>query len=434
MKAIWGRLFVFILAGVGITEEGGAAAFLDTALQAVVARETLQSGQKLSVLVQLKEVPLRSGGRDLSKSEFLKLKLRQAAILRRNLSRTAKVIWVSNSILLSLTPSEVLDLAKDTRVISLYLNASKKLLRRPRALQNRARNVFGNYTYGLKNLGIPAWHEDEKPVFGAGQKVGVIDSGADGAHRDLQNKIYAWKDFVGGQAFPYDDDGHGTHVAGTIAGGKVSGVQIGVAPRARLAVAKVLDKEGNGTAENILLAMQWMADPDGQPDTNDTPGVVNNSWGIEDYNATIPPDADPYCRAVDTWAQLGILAVAAAGNEGPKAGTVGIPARCPATLSVGAVDHRGEVADFSSRGPVRWKGLRLDKPEVYAPGVDVISARPGNAYEKESGTSMASPHVTGLAALHLEYRPGITRELLVQTLVQSEELGLLSRRRSGPRR
>lgn len=434
MKAIWGRLFVFNFVLV-LSSQSGATVFLDDALRSALTRETLRSSERLSVLVQLKDVPLRSGDQGLSRAEFLRRKLRQATILQKNLGRSSKVLWISNSVLMDLLPSDILKLAKDSRIRSLYLNRSRKLVRRPRPSKvPRPGSVLGQYTYGLIRLGIPDWHESVAPLLGEGQRVGVIDSGADGSHRDLKNKIYAWKDFIAGKALPYDDDGHGTHVAGTIAGGNGSGVKIGVAPLAKLAVAKVLDKEGNGTGENILLAMQWIADPDGRIETQDAPGVVNNSWGIEDYNAMIPPDADPYCRAVDTWAQLGILAVAAAGNEGPTPSTVGIPARCPATLSVGAVDQGGALANISSRGPVLWKGLRLDKPEVVAPGVDVYSARPNNTYEMETGTSMASPHVSGLAALYLQYSPGIGLEALTQTLVQSPELSPVSRRRMSPRR
>jgi subtilisin family serine protease len=246
---------------------------------------------------------------------------------------------------------------------------------------------------------------------GAGVRVGIIDSGIDAGHPALAGKVAGWRDVVAGGPEPYDDNGHGTHAAGVLAGGDGSRSLVGVAPGARLLVAKAISGDGTGLGSDMVAAAEWLADPDGDPATADSPQVISNSW------AQMADSNDPWFRPlVRRWRSLGIVAVFAAGNKGPQAGTLGSPAGYPEALAVGAVGADRSVAGFSSRGPVAWQnpdGLGpapgpIPKPDLAAPGVDIVSSVPGGGYRAASGTSMAAPHVAGVAALVRAANPSLT--------------------------
>lgn len=249
---------------------------------------------------------------------------------------------------------------------------------------------------------------------GKGVLIGHIDTGADGNHPDLAGKIYAWKDCISGRPTPYDDQGHGTHSLGTIIGGSASGKAIGVAPDARVAVAKVFPASGGANTSDILAAMEWIMDPDGDPATDDAPRMVSNSWGSSSLVKTF---WDP----VAAWVQAGIFPCFAAGNSGPGERTVGTPGGFPHSFAVGATDAGDRIASFSSRGPVAWDGVTMVKPDVSAPGKDIRSAMPGGKYAEMSGTSMACPNVAGAITLLLQAAPDLTiaqiRTLLEETAV-----------------
>lgn len=270
--------------------------------------------------------------------------------------------------------------------------------------------TLNGYTYGLEKMGLPELNQKAPQVNGSGVKVGVLDTGVDANHPDLKGKIVGWKDFTSDQTEPYDDHGHGSHVSGTIAGGNASGTAIGVAPGAQIISVKIFESNGSANDDEILKAMQWIADPDNNPTTNDNPSIVSNSWGGDTPSSDKDPKDDLFCQALDSWIKLGILPVFANGNEGPGSKTVGLPGGCPAALAVGATDSDDDVASFSSRGPAEWKTGTFIKPDVSAPGVAIISAKPDGGYQKMSGTSMATPHVAGLAALVYQTNPGITVE------------------------
>lgn len=262
-----------------------------------------------------------------------------------------------------------------------------------------------NFTYGLQKLRIPEVRLKKNDLDGRGVKVGILDTGIDATHGDLQGRTLVFKDFVNEKANPYDDHGHGTHVAGTISGGNASGPSIGVAPAVKLVIAKIFNKNGSASEAKILEAMQWVADPDGNPSTNDAPALVSNSWGGGSPTSSVDPKDEPECRAVDGWVKLGIAPIFAAGNSGSSPKTVNIPGACPAAIAVGATDSQDQIANFSSRGPAVWSNLTLIKPLVSAPGVKVYSSMPGGKYGEMSGTSMATPHTSGLAALIYQMNP-----------------------------
>ncbi|CAM3104182.1 S8 family serine peptidase [Stackebrandtia soli] len=245
--------------------------------------------------------------------------------------------------------------------------------------------------HSVGQIGAPdAW---DAGYTGQGVNIAVLDTGIDADHRDLTDSIVGLEDFTGGDDTT-DNVGHGTHVASTIAGSGADsgGLYRGVAPDANLLIGKVCVMDGCEESD-ILAGMEWAAEQGAN--------IVNLSLGGWDT-----PEMDPLEQAVeDLTAEFDTLFVIAAGNDGSDE-TVGSPSSAPSALSVGAVDDEDQLAEFSSRGPrVGDYGL---KPEITAPGVDIVAAQAagtemgppvGDGYVSASGTSMATPHVAGTAAL-----------------------------------
>jgi subtilisin family serine protease len=206
-------------------------------------------------------------------------------------------------------------------------------------------------------------------------KVGVIDTGIDLKHPDLQanikggyNAIYPWKS-------PNDDNGHGTHVAGIIAALNNSIGVVGVGPNINLYAIKVLNASGSGYLSDVIEGLDWAR-------TNGMQ-VVNMSLGTSQ-------DVESFHNAILNAYNAGVVIVAAAGNSG---GAVSYPAAYPEVIAVSATDQNNQIASFSSRGP---------EVDLAAPGVNIYSTYKGQSYATLSGTSMATPHVTGAAALTID--------------------------------
>ncbi|MHA4947098.1 S8 family peptidase [Micromonospora sp. SD19] len=246
---------------------------------------------------------------------------------------------------------------------------------------------------------------------GKGSTVAVLDTGADFTHPDLVGRVADRADFTAEGGDAVDHNGHGTHVAATIAGtgAAAQGQRRGVAPDARLMIGKVLDDHGSGEDSGIIAGMEWAA---ARAD------VINMSLGGSDAD----DGNDPLSLAVDGLSKsTGVLFVIAAGNSG---GAISSPGSAASALTVGAVDRNDKLADFSSRGPLVTS--HVAKPELVAPGVDIVAARAAGTnlqdpidehYEAISGTSMASPHVAGAAALLVQRHPDWTGEQIKAALV-----------------
>ncbi|MGC4870283.1 S8 family serine peptidase [Micromonospora sp. DT53] len=272
--------------------------------------------------------------------------------------------------------------------------------------------VHPTLEHSVPQIGAPtAWAAGRD---GTGVKVAVLDTGVDATHPDLAGRIAEAQDFSNSGS-PRDGHGHGTHVASTIAGSGAAsaGLRKGVAPGAQLLIGKVLDDGGSGYDSSIIAGMEWAAHSGAK--------VVSMSLGGDPTDGT-----DPMSQAVnDLTAETGALFVVAAGNSG-AARTIGSPGAAAAALTVGAVDRDDDLAEFSSRGPrLGDNGL---KPEITAPGVGIIAARAagttmgtpvGDAYTTASGTSMATPHVAGAAAIlaqeHPDWNAGKLKDALVST-------------------
>ncbi|HEX6355092.1 S8 family peptidase [Actinophytocola sp.] len=271
--------------------------------------------------------------------------------------------------------------------------------------------VKASLDHSVPQIGAPdAWAAGHT---GAGTTVAVLDTGIDATHPDLSDAIAGAQNFTDSDT---DDDrfGHGTHVASIItgSGAKSGGEYRGVAPDAKLLNGKVLNDFGSGAESWVIAGMEWAAASGAD--------VVNMSLGTQWSS----DGTDPMSQAVNRiTAETGTLFVIAAGNTGEG---VGSPGAADAALTVGAVDREDRLASFSSRG--REDGAI--KPEVTAPGVNIVAAKAANGfmgkpvadgYVSESGTSMATPHVAGAAAILAGEHPDWTAEALKSTLMGSAE-------------
>jgi len=251
---------------------------------------------------------------------------------------------------------------------------------------------------------------------GEGIKIAILDTGIDPEHPDFAGRIAALTSFVGGSGV--DDNGHGTHVAGIAAGSGAAsqGRYQGVAPAARLYIAKVLDRGGAGSMSGVMAGIEWAV----QHGVH----VINLSLGGDapgDGSDALSTLCDQVVR------QTGIVICTAAGNGGPGITSVTAPGCARYVITVGAVDDADRVTEFSSRGPTVDGRV---KPDVVFPGADIISAQakdtalgpvviPG--YVRMSGTSMATPHATGGVALLLQAKPDLKPDQIKQLLLTTSQ-------------
>ncbi len=323
------------------------------------------------------------------------------------------------------------------------LGALKRKLTRAGHRYDEAKPVFALLVESIPMLHVPA-------VWSAGYTgkditVAVVDTGVDQGHPDLKGAVLASRNFTEESA--KDMVGHGTHVAGAIAGR--GNLYRGVAPDAKVLAAKVLGVNG-GTDTDVVAGLSWAAAQGAQ--------VINLSLGGRGT-----PD-DILSRECDALMREGIVVCVAAGNEGPGKGTIGSPGMAREVITVGAVDKQKAVAFYSSRGPVRYKGKTIRKPDLlavgggiarraacpYEPGIGSARSRVLSAsacdltgparrsrsarpkYLRMSGTSMATPQVAGACALLLEavgVKPGAPDPTLAGTIKRvltqtAESLGL----------
>jgi subtilisin family serine protease len=259
---------------------------------------------------------------------------------------------------------------------------------------------------------------------GEGIDIGIIDTGIDYLHEALggasfpNSKVVGGYDIVNNDTDPMDDNGHGTHVAGIVAGYGPPPVNLrGVAYNARLWAFKVLNAQGVGQVSDVIEGIERALDPDGDPSTPTPIKVISMSLG----GSGNPNDA--LSTAVDNAVQSGMICVVAAGNSGPGYMSIISPGCARQALTVGATNNSDGIASFSSRGPS--SNIFGIKPDILAPGVQINSAKIGGGYIMESGTSMATPHVAGAAALLQQLHPSWTPDEIKAVLMEgASDLGL----------
>jgi serine protease AprX len=274
----------------------------------------------------------------------------------------------------------------------------------------------------ISTAAMEAYFPHDKGFEGEGITVAVIDTGV-APHDDLIkpiNRIVDFKDFVNNKKTPYDDNGHGTHVAGIIASNGYSsrGKLSGIAPKANIVGIKALDENGGGSTSDIISAISYVIENKDRLNIK----LINLSLGTP---ATNPSNKDPLCKAVDRAISEGLIVVTAAGNSGPNENTILSPGVNKNVITVGAVDDKrtidikdDTIAKFSSRGPTK-EGI--NKPDLVAPGVNIksLSNTKLDSYSSLSGTSMATPLVTGSIALLLNKDNNLTHNEVKNMLIKS---------------
>lgn len=367
--------------------------------------KTLGESEEARVIVKLKgradlaparRIPDRGERRALIIKELRSVGERSQEEIRPLLEESGKRpegLWIINSVALSATPGLIRELARHPAVESVRFDA---VVLAPPVVTVEAAPEWNLSAIGVEEV----W---ARGFTGRGAVVAALDTGVDADHPDLKDRRRlgpgSWFDPNNEHTEPYDASGHGTAVMGVMAGGSASGSAIGMAPDAVWIAAKIFNDKGYAYLSGIHGAFQWALDPDNNPDTNDAPDVVNNSWGLQN-----PGGCDnEFLADVDALEAAEISAVFAGGNSGPLASTSLSPANYAEGLSAGSLNSSGVVSDFSSRGPSACDGGSF--PDITAPGESIKSAGLTNggmypdSYSYVSGTSFAAPHLSGAIAL-----------------------------------
>ncbi|MCL4459576.1 MAG: S8 family peptidase [Chloroflexi bacterium] len=296
---------------------------------------------------------------------------------------------------LTASPAEIGALTRDPRIATIWWDSPVHICLDTSAAIIRAPEVW------------------ESGYSGKGIRVAVLDTGLDMNHPDLIGRVLTTRGFSG-EGFK-DNNGHGTHVAGIIAGnGMASGGRYrGIAPGVLLLAAKVLKGDGSGLTSDVMAGVEWAV--------RQGVRLINLSLGTGGRG----DGNDPLSLFCDAAVERGVVVCAAAGNDGPAAGTISAPAAAKRVLAVGAVTRADTVAEFSARGPTADGRV---KPDILAPGQGIVSCRAegtamGQAidedYTSASGTSMATAFLSGAVAILLEANPRLSaeevREILQRT-------------------
>lgn len=303
------------------------------------------------------------------------------------------------------------------------------------ALMDSVPLINANRVWSLRN-------SNGANITGRNVNIAIIDTGVDYRHPDLGGsignqtfnaKVTGGYDFVNDDDDPIDDRGHGTHVAEIAAG---NGVLKGVAPEANIIAYKVFDSEGMGTFSTIISAIDGAIETHYDDDPTNDISIINLSVGAYcgTYSSNCGPN-DILSQAIDNATAQGIVSVVAAGNYGPGAGTITSPGTARTAITVGSINKSKAISSFSSRGPVTASnGQLIKKPDVVAPGESICSAKYSgssssncldNKHTFLSGTSMATPHVAGLAALIKQQNPQLSSSDIKYMIIQNAtSLGL----------
>lgn len=336
--------------------------------------------------------------------------------------------WVINALAVTADKETLTAVAAREEVRIVFEDKRIKILDPVRTAPHEARTrQAAAVEWAIERLRAPEVWADYN-LRGQGMLVAALDSGVDITHPDLAPRYkggpWAWKDFTTNNApSPVDDVGHGTAVTGCMCGGNAGGTYIGVAPDAQFMHGRVGDANGFAAISDLIRAFQWIMDPDGNPNTTeDIPDGVNISWGS--YGTT-----EVFRDAVRAWNAAGIFHAMSIGNNG-EAGpsSTAEPANYPESFGVGATSILDEIAYYSSLGPVVYDGQTYIKPDISAPGGDLLTPPqegvkvsiprsptvdfpnpdPNNPYESVQGTSFSSPYVVGCLVLLRQAKPSIT--------------------------
>lgn len=246
--------------------------------------------------------------------------------------------------------------------------------------------------------------------------IAVLDTGISN-HIDLNDNLVCFKDYINIRKTAYDDNGHGSHVSGIIAGNgyKSKGRFKGIAPDSKIIMLKCLDKSGNGKIDNAEKGLDFIIDNRDRFNIR----IVNISVGS--IKKTDDNETERLVKAVEELWKLGFVVIVAAGNNGPDKGSVTAPGNAKSVITVGASDDNmvpgnDRRKNYSGRGPTK---ICVVKPEIVCPGTGIISCNNKNGYSTKSGTSMAVPIVSGIVALMLERKPDLTNKEIKKKMYET---------------
>ncbi len=395
-----------------------SVAMIDPQVQAAI--NDLQPGEMLTVIITLKNQA------DLSQIPGASHAARQQGVINalqaianatqgrlrgllnsyqaQGLVNDFTALWVFNGFSVTATSDVINALAQDPDVFTIT----------PDDIQ--INSVTGAPQPNISLVNAPAlWSQGYS---GQGVVVASMDSGVDVSHPDLATRwrggSNSWFDPYYQHSTPVDMSGHGTWTTGIMVGGDAGGTSVGVAPGAQWIAVKIFNDQGGSTATAIHQGFQWLLDPDGNPNTADAPQVVNNSWTFAYPSCNLEFELD-----MQSLRAAGILPVFAAGNGGPSGSTSYSPGNNPSAFAVGAIDNNSQIYAYSSRGPSTCGGSTGPFPEVVAPGVSLFTTGLYGTYHTDSGTSFASPHVTGGLALLLSAYPNLDATMQEEALINS---------------
>ena len=400
--------------------ENSVSAQVDPAVQASLS--SLQTGEMMTVIVTLRQRA------DLSSIRERRRIIRQRAVilalkalanstqkpfrtllqkrLRQGRVQKYNSFWIFNGFSVTATADVVNELAQNPNVLSITPDAIDIV------------PAYAGPEINISNINAPElW---DLGYTGQGMVVATLDTGVDVTHPDLTSRwrggTNSWFDPYGQHPdVPYDPTGHGTSITGVMVGGDAGGTSIGVAPGAQWIAVKVIDDSGGGTVTALHQGFEWLLDPDGNPDTDDAPNVVNNSWTYSTPGCNL--DFEPDLQALRA---AGILPIFAAGNYGPYTNSSRSPANNPSAFPVGNLnDNNTTIYGNSSRGPSSCADWTGPYPKLVAPGVTVETTDLYGNYTSQTGTSMAAPHVAGGLALLLSAYPDLSAAEQEQALLNS---------------
>ena len=369
----------------------------------------------------------------------------------KNISFKSNVLV--NALLVSLDKSQVYEVINRKEVAFIYDNPEIFVTPNQRSSENQSLRSASEW--GIEKIKAPSvW---AMGITGKGIVIAGQDTGYDWTHPDLVSAYrgssketvkhdYHWFDAIDKASplnkdtlnpcgysikIPCDDDVHGTHTMGTMVGKNLSGTSIGVAPGATWIGARNMER-GYGNPFSYLACFDWFLAPRDLAGKNPnpllSPHVINNSWSCPTMEGCLNNHVELFEKAVSLLRKAGIMVVVSAGNDGGSCETMNeIPVTVSGAFSIGATRSNDSIASFSSRGPALIQGKKVIKPDVSAPGVSVKSALPGKKYGVQSGTSMAGPHVAGLAALLFSANPSLIGQVdKVEQIIRETSLPLYS--------
>ena len=331
--------------------------------------------------------------------------------------------YIVNAVSFTSTKEVLQEIAAFPEVNHIYLNEQHAL---PKPKTSGVQKLTSELPWNLEKIQAKkAW---ENGLDGSGVVVATLDTGVDVNHPSLKKQYrghnadgtfthtFNWLDLVGDSPTPIDSLGHGTHVTGTMVGyDPETGTRTGVAPGARWIAVNAFSENG-ALDTDLLKAGEWLLAPldeKGTPHPEMAPDIINNSWG---GSSTLN---DWFRSVVKAWAAADITPVFAAGNDSAETpvgpGSITNPANYPEAIAVGSTDSANGISWFSLRGPSPYGGSEI-KPDLVAPGEEILSTLPNNEYGLSSGTSMAAPHVSGAIAILKQMQPNMPIDKLKETL------------------